>query len=114
MGQFQSMTVDVTVHASLTPYVSPAPAETVAAPPANEETAPEIQPGSNNAPAAEAKAQPAPDNAPASTPAMAEQEKQSQASQLAASVHPMQNTEPPEDEQPDVPKPRDVLKTLGL
>jgi transglutaminase-like putative cysteine protease len=111
MGQFQEMTVDVTVHASLTPHDSTPPAETATEPPVK--AAPEIQPGTSSVPATEAKAQPTTDNEPA-TPVMAEQEKQSQASQLVASVHPMQNAEPPEDEQRDVPKPRDVLKTLGL
>jgi transglutaminase-like putative cysteine protease len=109
MGQFQGMTVDVTVHASLTPHDSAQPAGAPAEP-TPDEAAPEIQPGSNNVPAAEAKAQPTQYNAPA----MAEQEKQNQAAQLSASVHRMQNAEPPEDEKLDVPKPRDVLKTLGL
>jgi transglutaminase-like putative cysteine protease len=112
MGQFQGMTVDVTVHASQTPHESLSPTEASAGPPA--ETAPEIQRHGNTIAAREAQAQPASDNKPANMPAMAEQEKQSQASQLAASVHPMQNTEPAEDEQGDLPKPRDVLKTLGL
>ena len=98
MGQFHGMTVDVTVHASLTPHDSTASKET--AEPALQEPAPEIQPGSNNVAAADAEAQPTQYNAPAMAdedepqPA-SKQEEQAQASQLAASsVHSMQNAEP--------------------
>ncbi len=96
-GQFQGMTVDVTVHASLTPHAHQANAEPLA--PAIEEPAPEIQPGSNNVPASEAEAQPTQYNAPATDLQQAEkQEEQSQAAQLApSSVHSMQNAEPAQD-----------------
>jgi transglutaminase-like putative cysteine protease len=110
MGQFQGMTVDVTVHASETPHEAAAPAELAVTETQAQENAPSIQAGSNNVAAPEAKAQPTPYNAEA---AMAPQQVQSQNAQLAASVHPMQNTEPPRLE-PAVAKPREVLKTLGL
>ena len=106
MGQFLGMTVDVTVRASLTPHdtataAEPLPADSTAA----------IQPGSNNVPASDAVQQPEqPAQPQAAAPAqsnvpamMAPQEQQSQASQLAASVQPMQNTEP--DETPAAQKP---------
>lgn len=107
MGQFQGMTVDVTVHASQAPNLNERRAET-ASPPPMQEAAPQIQPGSNNVPASEAESQPtqynAPTNAPVNAPAMAppqqrsqpaKQNQQSQASQLtASSVHTMQNAGP--------------------
>jgi transglutaminase-like putative cysteine protease len=111
MGQFQGMTVDVTVHASLTPHESAPPAEAAATEPQAQDEAPKIAPGSNNAAAPAAKAQPTPSNAEA---IMAPQQAQNQNAQLAASVHPMQNVQPAKDEKRDDPKPRDVLKTLGL
>jgi transglutaminase-like putative cysteine protease len=114
MGQFQGMSVDVTVHASLTPHDAAPPMAAVAEP-ALDETAPEIQPGSNNVPADEAQAQPTQYNAPANGPDLTEQDKQhqpsrqeeqSQASQLAtSSVHTMQNAEPVEPQPPVAEQP---------
>lgn len=115
-GQFQGMTVDVTVHASLAPNLNERRADTASAPPM-QEAAPQIQPGSNNVPASEAEAQPTQYNAPGNAPAMApqqqrsqpaKQDQQSQASQLAtSSVHTMQNTGPA------APGPRDAEKPAG-
>lgn len=93
MGQFLGMTVDVTVRSSTTPHDTTAPADVAAVPPLA--AAPQIQPA-GTVPAADAVAQPeqpAQSNVPAM---MAPQERQTQASQLAASVQPMQNAEPAE------------------
>ncbi len=62
-GQFLGMTVDVTVHASMTPHVSQTAPEPVMAPPMQAPT-PDIQPGSNNVNATDAEAQPQQYNAP--------------------------------------------------
>ncbi len=94
MGQFLGMTVDVTVHASQSPHDFTPVADASVEPPLAD-GAPEIQPGSNNVPAAQAveqPVQPAESNVPSM---MAPQEQQTQASQLA-SVQPMQNIEPAE------------------
>jgi transglutaminase-like putative cysteine protease len=78
-GQFESMAVDVTVHASATPHASMSPAESVAAP-LPQASPREIQ------------------NGMASTqnnePAMAAQQAQGQNAQLFEAVHSMQNSEP--------------------
>jgi transglutaminase-like putative cysteine protease len=77
MGQFQGMTVDVTVRASLMPHASLSPAESVAAPPT--QAAPPERP-----------VQAVPDVAPE----MAAQQAQSQNAQRFGAVHSMQTTEP--------------------
>jgi transglutaminase-like putative cysteine protease len=111
MGGFAGMTVDVTVHASLTPHDAAPPAADAVIEPPLEEPAPEIQPGSNNVPATEAEAQPTQYNAPteAEQDEIAQplkQEEQAQASQLApSSVHTMQNAEPAEQPAPAAERP---------
>jgi transglutaminase-like putative cysteine protease len=87
MGQFQGMTVDVTVHASSRPHATMSPAGSVVAPPP-QASPQEIKNG----------------NATAQTnePAMAAQQAQSQNAQLFGAVHAMQNIEP---EQPAAVEP---------
>jgi hypothetical protein len=94
MGQFQGMTIDVTVHASATPHAQQTAAEASAAPPLQAPSAPapplDIAPGSNDAQPADAQEQPQQYNAPV----MAAQQSQGQNAQLFGAVHSMQTTEP--------------------
>jgi transglutaminase-like putative cysteine protease len=78
LGEFLGMSVEVTVHASLTPHATMTPAESVQAVPVVEADSPEqaVQPP------------------PVSQADMSPQQVQSQNAQLIATVQPMQNAEP--------------------